>query len=353
MTAELAARVRILADDVTGACDSGAAFLAAGHSVRVWFGATPLFPAPETVQAFHTASRYLAAGGAAEVVARAAAGLERDGRTILFKKVDSAGRGLIAAEVLAAHRALGSKAILFAPGFPAAGRTVRDGILEIRDACGQNTQVSLPELFAPEMSEGIALVKTAAEVARAIECGKTLLMCDSATQDELNALARAAEPLHELLYAGSAGLAQAIASLHPAPAPDAPAAAARRTLVIAGTPHPITRLQLESLESATRERQDARILRIACEDGDEAKICSAFEAFEPDALILTGGDTAQMAADALGVHSILLRGEFAPGIPWGRLEGGAAQGRIAVTKSGGFGSAGTLNEIVERLSGAA
>jgi uncharacterized protein YgbK (DUF1537 family) len=121
--------------------------------------------------------------------------------------------------------------------------------------------------------------------------------------------------------------------------------------VIAGTSHPVTNLQLAMLEQAARE--DVQILRLECRVTDEAKIRAAFASFDPEALILTGGDTAQFAAEALGAHSILLHGEFAPGIPWGRLQGGAAEGRIAVTKSGGFGSATALNEVVAKLSGAA
>ena len=31
-------RIVLLADDLTGACDAGAAFLRTGRSVRVWFG---------------------------------------------------------------------------------------------------------------------------------------------------------------------------------------------------------------------------------------------------------------------------------------------------------------------------
>jgi uncharacterized protein YgbK (DUF1537 family) len=348
-----AIRVRLLADDVTGACDAGVAFLRAGHAVRVWFGAQALFPAAETAQAFHTDSRSLPGEEAARLVGEAAAALRGHPDALFFKKVDSAGRGPIAAELLAAHRALGTRAILFAPGFPAAGRTVRDGILEIQDASGQNTRLNLRAMFPPAMQDAVAAISCAGEVAAAIECGKRVLVCDSAEQAELDALARAAEPLHALLYAGSAGLAQAIASLHTAPAPGVPRAAAARTLVIAGTAHPVTTLQLERLEQAARDRGDVRILRIGCAPGDDATIREAFASFDPEALILTGGETALLAARALNAHSTLLQGEFAPGIPWGRLQGGGAQGRIAVTKSGGFGVANALNEVIAKLSGAA
>lgn len=359
------ARVCLMADDLTGACDASAAFLAAGHSVRVWLGEKALFAAPESVQAVNTASRGLQVDEAAEAVARAAAAIDASADTILFKKIDSAARGPIAAELSAAQRALGSRAILFAPGFPAMGRTVRNGVLEIRDISGQNSSVALSELFPAAMRDALAFVSHADGLAATIESGiesgidsgRAILICDSATQDELNALARAAQPFTGLLYAGSGGLARAIAGrvvtgFDPANMPPVPRACASRTLVIAGTPHPVTKLQLEQLESAARLSQNVQVLRVDCENGDAVKIREAFHAFDPEALILTGGDTALFAGHALGAHSILLKGEFAAGIPCGVLQGGEAHGRIVVTKSGGFGLPSTLNDLIEHLSGA-
>jgi uncharacterized protein YgbK (DUF1537 family) len=348
-----AERVWLLADDVTGACDAGAAFLCAGHAVRVWFGPKALFPAAETAQAFHTASRALAPEAAADAVSRAAAGLALDSDTILFKKIDSAGRGPIAAELLALHRALGTRAVLLAPAFPAAGRTVRSGILEVRDGCGLVAQIDLRAWFAPEIRDAMVTISDAGEIAPALACGKTVLVGDSVTQCDLDALARAAGPLPGLLYAGSAGLARAISSLHPVAAPAAPAPVAARTLVIAGTSHRVTALQLAALEQRAHGCGDVQILRIECRYDGDAKVRAACASFDPEALIVTGGDTAQFVAEALGAHSILLHGEFAPGIPWGRLQGGMAEGRIVVTKSGGFGSATALIDIVAALSGVA
>jgi uncharacterized protein YgbK (DUF1537 family) len=383
----LLARVRLLADDLTGACDAAAAFLAAGHSVRVWFGAAALYPAAESAQAFHTASRHLAPDEAAEAVASAAQSLDGSpddtAGTLLFKKVDSAGRGAIGAELLAAHRVLRTQAILLAPAFPAMRRAVRNGILEVRDASGETRKVPLAGLFPAEMRETIALIAHARDLAAALDASKTLLLCDSETDEELDALARAAEPLAGLLYAGSAGLARAIARLHPAPKPaidtvvgaaiNAPRAAAKRVLVIAGSPHAVTKLQIAQLESAGYSTSSVQILRfdstssgaafaretyspadlMAMRAETTAAILSAFDSFDPEALILTGGDTAQVVAETLGANSILLQGELAAGMPWGILQGGRAQGHIAVTKSGGFGGASALCDLVTKLTGAA
>jgi uncharacterized protein YgbK (DUF1537 family) len=124
-------------------------------------------------------------------------------------------------------------------------------------------------------------------------------------------------------------------------------------LVIAGSPHPVTKLQLEHLERGETPRSHVQVLRISCEKDDTLRIRAACDAFDPEAVILTGGEAAQLAAEALGADSVLLHGELADGMPWGILQGGRARGRIAVTKSGGFGGISALSDVVTKLSGGA
>jgi len=344
-------RIVLLADDLTGACDAGAAFLRSGRSVRVWFGTSVEFSTPESVQAFNTSSRALSGRRAAHAVSIACAALGGDPNALFFKKVDSAARGPLAAELLAAHRTLGTRAVVFAPAFPAAGRTVRDGTLEVEDAAGQRSQVRLDRMFPLTVRSHIFHVSHARELAPALDAGKTLLICDSATQADLDALARAAKDLPGLLYAGSAGLAQALAGLIPARPMTALVPPAARTLLIAGTSHPVTKLQLEELDSAKPD--GVRVLRLRWAFSAATRIRSAFRSYAPQALILTGGETAQLAVRALGAHSFILLGELAPGIPWGTVQGGDAHGCTVVTKSGGFGSPTAFNEIVAALRGRA
>ena len=344
-------RIVLLADNLTGACDAGAAFLRSGRSVRVWFGTSVQFSTPESVQAFNTDSRALSARRAAHAVSLACSALGGDPNSLFFKKVDSAARGSVAAELLAAHSALSTRAVLFAPAFPAAGRTVRDGTLEIEDAAGQHARIRLERLFPLLVRGRIFHVSHARELAPALDAGKTLLICDSATQMDLDALARAANELPGLLYAGSAGLAQALSSLVPARPMTAFVPPAERTLLVAGTSHPVTKLQLDELNST--EPGGVRVLRLHVAFGAEARIRSAFRSYAPQALILTGGETAQLAVRALAAHSFILLGELAPGIPWGTVQGGDAHGCTVVTKSGGFGSPTAFNEILAALRGRA
>jgi D-threonate/D-erythronate kinase len=343
------ARVVLLADDLTGACDAGVAFIRSGRTVRVWFSPGVQFSAPESVQAFTTNSRSLSPARAARVVSRAVASLGSGSDSLFFKKVDSACRGPIGAEVLAAHHSLKTRAVLFAPAFPSAGRIVRDGALEIHDAASQLRQVRLAGLFPVTVRHRIANISSPSQLEPALESGKTILLCDSESQPDLDNFARAAQNIFGLLYVGSAGLAQALAGLSLVSQPPALIPPAERALIVAGSPHPVTKLQLQTLD---RERfSKIRVVQIGFTFAARSRIRSAFRSASPQALILTGGETALLAVHALEAHSFILQGEMSPGIPWGLIQGGLAHGCVVVTKSGGFGAPGAFNDILTALQG--
>ncbi len=344
-------QIRLLADDLTGACDAGVAFLRTGRGVRVWLQGRALFAAREAVQAMVTGSRHLEPEQAADAVRRAAAALRKDSGALFFKKIDSTLRGPVAAELLAAQQSMRSRAVLLAPAFPSEGRTVQGGVLQVQDASGSVQQISIGECFPEDLRRQLALIARPAEIALALGSGKTILVCDSATQQDMEALASAGLAAEGMLFAGSSGLARALASVSGAPASQEELPSAGRTLVICGTVHPVTELQLRQIEYG--RLPDATLLRIRCGPGDEERIRAASSSADPHAWVLTGGETALLALRALGVESLLLRGEFAPGIPWAVAQGGLADGKIVVTKSGGLGAASALNQLLQRLSGRA
>jgi uncharacterized protein YgbK (DUF1537 family) len=55
-------------------------------------------------------------------------------------------------------------------------------------------------------------------------------------------------------------------------------------------------------------------------------------------LMIVGGDTAQSIFRALRVSGLVLEGEMAPGVPYGRLLDGPYAGLATATKAGGFGA---------------
>ena len=365
-----AGRIFILADDLTGACDSGAAFLAAGRSVRVVLDATCLDADRlsqteagdcETVWAFTTETRNLSPEEAGEVVAASMAALHPVSQdTLLFKKIDSAARGHLGVEIIAALRHSRTGLALVAPAFPGAGRSVQSGILNVRDWSGQDAMISLRDLFPDAETNAIDVLPADSEqqleqgIMRAFANGTRILLCDSNTQADLERLAAVVLRIQQpLLWAGSAGLAHALAGMLAARHATTALPSARRhghTLLFVGTRHPVTNLQVSHLErdSGTPNRAIHRIQRGTTL---EQEVVAAFAAQPVSGLLLTGGGTAAFVLQALGASSIVLAGELALGIPWGFIEGGLADGCIVITKSGGFGEHDALVHAFEFCEG--
>lgn len=363
---KVASSIIILADDLTGACDSAAAFLDTGRPVHV------ALVEPDTdkgssqhhvnielpaVWAFTTESRNLPEQQATEAVAKSIDALAPMlPQNIFFKKIDSAARGHIGAETVTALQCTGAALALVAPAFPHAGRTVQAGVLSIRDSSGQNTTVSLRELFPRIESTTIDLLPCGTEsqlergISAAIAKGTRILLCDAETQSDLNHLASAASrSRHQILWTGSAGLARALASVLPVSSVKMHTQVPHRegqTLLFVGTPHPVTKRQIARLDSSP-DPMDRTVHSVSFEPTSAQEIRAAFSAAPVAALILTGGDTAAFVLRALDAATLVLAGEIAPGIPWGWIEGGSADGCIVVTKSGGFGEPNALAEAFE------
>ena len=320
-----AGRIVLLADDLTGACDAGAAFLHAGRSVRVWFGTSVQFSTPESVQAFNTNSRALSTRHAARAVTQACTALAGDPNSLFFKKVDSAARGPFAAELLAAHRALGTRADPFRSRFsrrrPHSAATAS---WRFDDATGKHSRVQLTSLF-PIMARGrIFQVSHARELAPALDPipARPFSSATAPLKPTSNALVRAAKDLPGLLYAGSAGLAQALAGLDSCSSNAKRSCRRRtRTLLIAGSPHPVTKLQLEELRSGSRRQCPRPAPQVPI------RRCRAHSlAHSAPTLRRPSSSPAakprMLAVQALDAHSFILQGELAPGIPWGIVQGG-------------------------------
>jgi D-threonate/D-erythronate kinase len=66
-------------------------------------------------------------------------------------------------------------------------------------------------------------------------------------------------------------------------------------------------------------------------------------------LMIVGGDTAQAVLCALHASGLVLAGEVAPGVPYGRLLHGPFAGLPTATKAGGFGADTVLEECLKFL----
>jgi uncharacterized protein YgbK (DUF1537 family) len=228
-------------------------------------------------------------------------------------------------------------------------------MLDIRDAAGQHTTISLRSLFPDVEDAHIEVLAVGSEavleqqLSHALNSGVHVVLCDATSQSDLERLANAAFRLPQpILWAGSAGLARALAAILPALKQRdviPPARRTSRTMLFVGTDHPVTTLQVSHLEAQSSDPAQCSIHRV--DSQSQEKIRDAFEVAPVAALVLTGGDTAAFVLRALNASSILLAGEISPGIPWGTIQGGLADGCTVITKSGGFGERDALARAFE------
>jgi D-threonate/D-erythronate kinase len=394
-------RVGVVADDLTGAADGGVQLARAGYRTAVAFLGAPIAPAGAGLDAVvaDTDSRAVAPAAARARVREAARAVAA--APIVMKKIDSTLRGPLADEVAAALDAAGRRVAVVAPAFPAAGRTTDAGVQLLDGAPVHRTRFAadpvspvreahLPTLLAAGDGLGEALpvgVGDASGLAAAIGRARCVV-ADAHTDADLEAVVRAVPDPSEVLWVGSAGLARALAAVHPGPGLDADDALAEeesRVLVVAGSANEVARAQVRRLVAsgvpaaglslpalgggaaeacaalAARALRDARACvvhpvgrgdgpdlprRIASALGDVAERLAAEG--HVTALVLTGGDTAVTVARRLGATGLRVEDEVEPGVPLGRLLG--ARPYRVVTKAGGFGSPDALRTACAALA---
>lgn len=233
----------VVADDLTGAADTGIAFVRAGVPTAVCLagpaGEVPAgeVPGGEThgpvasgarALAIDTDSRDLNPEDAAGRV-RAVAGRFR-GSPVLYKKIDSTLRGNVAAE-LAAIDAVASGRVLLAPAFPETGRTVVDGVLRVKGVPLADSGVwrsgdgapppDIPTLLAGSGLNPISIPLDT--VRRGVPAVLEVLhrtptpgvaVCDAETDEDLAIVAEAGARLPPpLIWSGSGGLARHLAAV--------------------------------------------------------------------------------------------------------------------------------------------
>lgn len=119
----------IIADDFTGALDTGVQFAAHGIRTRVVVDPDVDFSALETrVLVVDTETRHLPAAKAYDTVAKLTGRAQQAGVGYIYKKTDSALRGNIGAELAAVLEASGCRQLPFLPAFPQMGRITRGGV---------------------------------------------------------------------------------------------------------------------------------------------------------------------------------------------------------------------------------
>ena len=353
-------RVRLLADDLTGAIDSAVRFVPrAGPFPVVW---DPHAAAGRDSVALDLGTRE-GSDAAAEARVEAAAPLLA-GADVAYLKCDSLLRGHLTVELLACLRAGGFTRCILAPAFPAQGRVTQNGRQYVT-AMGQQTLVG-PDVAAQLRALGCAVAHC--RPGDSPPLGVSLW--DAATEADLDRIVSgAADGAGTTLWCGSAGLAAALAG-------DATAAVTvvrRPLLALVGSDHPVTAGQLALTgawhcpvvpgDGTARDRLAARLaeyggaaVSVILPPGHPrghaaADIAETFHLLlhglpPPATLFATGGETLRSICESLAATALVVQGEFAPGVPVSELVGGRWAGVTVISKSGAFGEETLLQRLL-------
>lgn len=373
----------MIADDLTGATDTAAAFAQAGfRAVVVLARRAP--PPPADVLVLSTDSRHDTPRVARRKAIAACHWLQRQQAPVLYKKMDSTLQGNIVSEVGAIRDTLGFAAALVCPANPAQGRKIRRSHLTVRG----KPWGSLLEQFAAQGLREVASVClpfAARTVDRAL-LRAPFVLADAASTKHLSTLAAAGlRGFPRVLLAGSAGLAAALANVLAGrfrsgrfsvrkATPNAERApsdlAALPALILCGSTNAVTAGQLQALirKGVARESQLAArsittvrqtlleglsaIVHVPVHRRPEADLLRELRGLGPllrerrvGRLLATGGDTALLVCGWLKPAAIAVAGEIVPGLAWGWCVGGLAAGLPFCTKPGGFGDATSMLTI--------
>lgn len=239
--------VGIVADDLTGACDTALQFFtthAKTHILLDFQRAAQTPPLPEQAQdnqvwSLNTGTRHTEPYEAQALV-RQAVSLCRDrfGVENFYKKIDSTLRGNIALECLGMLEEMKAQCAVIAPAYPQQGRRTVGGYQLVRGIPVEKTVVARDPLFPvrqshlptllgqqanPELVGYIPLSQVLhgagpilVRLNELIKDGKKLVVIDATSTEDLEQIALAIEKAQKngkVLPCGSAGLAQALSDL--------------------------------------------------------------------------------------------------------------------------------------------
>lgn len=353
--------IRMIADDMTGALDTAAAF------------ASPMAPLRVGIAALDSGSLVLDIGtrerSAAEAcaAARAAAPLLAPipGRLSFFK-VDSLLRGHAGAELAAILAAIRFDNVIIAPALPEQGRRTRSA-RQVWIQGGAWTPTG-EDMGAGLTAAGHRVARLGPEDLPS----DGISLFDAETPEDLDRIvANGFAHSGSVLWVGSAGLARALArALRPPP----PAALAWQgpLLGLIGTDHAITSAQLDAVAHLWRtaanvsgiaelmERSGAAFVTCDLPNGTDrtaarTTIADRFSSLvaalpRPGTLLVSGGETLRALLPALGVTGLDVLGELQPGIALSRLTEGRWRGTAVISKSGAFGEPGLFADLAARAS---
>lgn len=225
-------RIVVIADDFTGACDTGVQLATATRVCPVILDVSDARSLEIRIRdaldrwgsvVVDTESRHSGAADAAEVVLRCSHAAVAANADVVYKKVDSTLRGNIAHELAAAVTGSGRNIAVVAPAYPAAGRTTRDGlclvdgtpVAETEFASDSRSPVTSSRILDVLPEESRVFHAASADDLRVIldrTDPPAMVVVDATNETDLDRIVEVCgDQIAELVMVGSAGLAEAVA----------------------------------------------------------------------------------------------------------------------------------------------
>lgn len=406
-------RLTVIADDLTGALDTGVQFANTQVQVAVVLGAEYIESREDSFEAdvvvVDAEVRHVTPERTYEICSAVAARAMDNGTDILYIKTDSGLRGNIGAMMQAALDKAETGFAAFAPALPGMNRITRGGIQYV-DGQPISESVFGKDPFEPVRASRVSDLFAECRAAvreyplggryRTTELEETTIgVFDAEREEDLLAVAEHLKTTGQFrVLGGCAGFAAALRSClgmdaPPAPRPclDAP------LLVVCGSLNPITKRQLDyaagcgsirvslnphqlregyfdtpesgeflaQLERLMRGGRDILIDTLG-DDGKCARTLRDTTARQLGILVkrllesrasrwylpmVIGGDTLLGAIQQLPCSAIRPRGEAAPGVVLFEVPLSAEESRWMLSKSGGFGQEDLFAEIRRNMNG--
>jgi uncharacterized protein YgbK (DUF1537 family) len=352
----------ILADDLTGALDSAAAWADAGD--------VPVFldepgPSAQAVQVVATGTRDVPPASLPALLTPSLDWLVATGSA--FKKIDSLLRGNTFTELAWLMRSGRFAGVVFAPAFPAQGRFTAQGrhwVAPPHHPYGPRTHEHAGTLVQAFADVGLS-TRLPIRVQDSLQDAGKVVIPDILNDHDLDQLATltAGPQAQPWLWCGSAGLAWALARQA---AVAAPATAARvalpvpaqgLTLMLTASRHPVLREQWHHLPppKACTELLDLAEAQPLSPAEAQARLTQRMHTVvttrpRPTTLVVVGGDTLLALCRAASVRS--LQAGASPRAGWGRarLVGGRWDGLTCYSRSGAFGPPDDLHALLATLA---
>lgn len=379
----------VLADDLTGALDTGVQFAASGVKTALTIGLTP--PEDCTVAICDLETRHVTPAEAFTRTQHAVRHAMACGARYLYVKTDSGLRGNIGA-ALSALSASGGR-VLFAPSYPenrritAGGVHYIDGVPVSQSLFGRDARNPVRhDRVAEILRETAKLSIHELYAGEAIPDAQGILVADAQTDADLAGWAQTALVSGICCFAGCAGFAKQLHSALQLPRGAVrPPSGKRPFLVVCGSISPVSLAQLTQAQEEgipcfrlrEVEKTGASAVFQAMRQSGCAIVASAFGEEDIRAnsssapadiasrlgeivrlaaesgefgLYLIGGDTLMAAVRALGDCTILPSFELASGVVLCSLIQQDAE-RPLITKSGSFGGRDAITAVLRQFAG--